>query len=140
MSNSTLVQDRNRLAEMIRERARSEERILIGIDGPTLSGKTTLAEFLQTRLAAALLSVDCYVDRHKRAYVKFVRSADLEHAIKESFDKTGVVIVEGVCLLDILERAHENIRAFHSKNLRESWEETCEDGTILGQRITPIDR
>lgn len=38
-----------------------------------------------------------------------------------------------------LERAHDNIRRFHLKNLRESWEETSPDGTILGQRITPID-
>jgi len=38
-----------------------------------------------------------------------------------------------------LERAHENIRRFHAKNLRESWEETADDGTVLGQRITPIE-
>ena len=43
-------------------------------------------------------------------------------------------------LLAILERAHENIRRFHAKSLRESWEETQEDGTVLGQRITPIER
>lgn len=39
----------------------------------------------------------------------------------------------------ILERAHENIRKFHTKNLRDSWEETADDGTVLGQRITPIE-
>ena len=43
-------------------------------------------------------------------------------------------------LLAILERAHENIRAYHAKHLRQSWEETAEDGTVLGQRITPIER
>lgn len=42
-------------------------------------------------------------------------------------------------LIAALERAHENIRRFHSKHLRQSWEETLEDGTLLGQRITPID-
>lgn len=42
-------------------------------------------------------------------------------------------------LVAALERAHENIRRFHSKHLRQSWEETLEDGTLLGQRITPID-
>ena len=39
----------------------------------------------------------------------------------------------------MLERAHENIRIFHSKNLRESWEESLPDGSMYGQRITPID-
>ena len=38
-----------------------------------------------------------------------------------------------------LERAHDNIRRFHSKNLRESWEEELQDGTVLGQRITAIE-
>jgi len=42
-------------------------------------------------------------------------------------------------LLAVLERAHANIRRFHSRNLRESWQETFEDGTVLGQRITPVD-
>ncbi|HNT87320.1 MAG TPA: histidinol dehydrogenase, partial [Candidatus Hydrogenedentes bacterium] len=42
-------------------------------------------------------------------------------------------------LFAVLERAHENIRRFHSKNLRESWEETQEDGSVLGQHITPIE-
>lgn len=42
-------------------------------------------------------------------------------------------------LVAMLQRAHENIRRFHAKNLRESWEETANDGTVLGQRITPIE-
>ncbi len=42
-------------------------------------------------------------------------------------------------LLGIIERAHENIRRFHAKFLRESWRMTDEDGSILGQRITPIE-
>ncbi|MDZ4861242.1 MAG: histidinol dehydrogenase [Candidatus Hydrogenedentes bacterium] len=38
-----------------------------------------------------------------------------------------------------LGRAHENITAFHQKNLRQSWEEISPDGSILGQRLTPIE-
>ena len=41
-------------------------------------------------------------------------------------------------LVSSLERAHDNIRRFHSKNLRESWEEELDDGTVLGQRISAI--
>ncbi len=41
-------------------------------------------------------------------------------------------------LIAALKRAHENIKRFHAKNLKLSWEEKLEDGTILGQRITPI--
>lgn len=42
-------------------------------------------------------------------------------------------------LIAILERAHENIRDFHRRGLRESWEETLPDGTVLGQRIGPVE-
>lgn len=41
-------------------------------------------------------------------------------------------------LIDSLRRAHDNVKRFHSKNLRQSWEETLDDGSILGQRITAI--
>ncbi len=43
-------------------------------------------------------------------------------------------------ILKIIETSAENIRIFHSRNLRNSWEETLDDGTILGQKITPIEK
>lgn len=42
-------------------------------------------------------------------------------------------------LVAALERAHDNIRRFHEKNIMQSWEETAEDGTMMGQRVTPIE-
>lgn len=41
-------------------------------------------------------------------------------------------------LLEVIRESAENIRAFHEKQLRESWIIPKEDGTILGQKITPI--
>lgn len=41
-------------------------------------------------------------------------------------------------LLEVIKESAENIRAFHEKQLRESWIIPKEDGTILGQKITPI--
>ena len=43
-------------------------------------------------------------------------------------------------LIEVLKRSAENIRAFHSKQLRNSWFDSKEDGTILGMKITPIGR
>ncbi len=43
-------------------------------------------------------------------------------------------------ILTIIEKSAENIKEFHSKNLRTSWEETYEDGTVIGQKIIPIER
>ncbi|GLB59805.1 histidinol dehydrogenase [Cytobacillus sp. NCCP-133] len=42
-------------------------------------------------------------------------------------------------ILEIIKEAAENIRAFHEKQLRPSWMTTEENGTILGQKITPLD-
>ena len=43
-------------------------------------------------------------------------------------------------LIDVLKEAAENIRNFHVKQLRNSWFDAKEDGTILGMKITAIDR
>ena len=42
--------------------------------------------------------------------------------------------------IDILKEAAANISDFHKKQLRESWISPKEDGTILGQKITPIEK
>ncbi len=43
-------------------------------------------------------------------------------------------------LIEVLKEAAENIRAFHTKQLRNSWFDAKEDGTILGMKITAIGR
>lgn len=43
-------------------------------------------------------------------------------------------------LVEVIRRAADNIRSFHLKQLRNSWFEAREDGTILGMKITPIER
>ena len=41
---------------------------------------------------------------------------------------------------EALEQAAERIRNFHKRQMAESWSYTEPDGTMLGQKITPIDR
>ncbi len=43
-------------------------------------------------------------------------------------------------LADVYRRAADNIRDFHAKQLRNSWFDARPDGTILGQRVTPIEK
>ncbi len=43
-------------------------------------------------------------------------------------------------LIAIMEKAAVNIRAFHSRQARTGFEIRNDDGTVLGQRITPVDR
>ena len=41
-------------------------------------------------------------------------------------------------LISVIRKSAENIRAFHAKQLRNSWFDAKPDGTILGMKITPI--
>ncbi len=43
-------------------------------------------------------------------------------------------------LIQVIKRAAVNIRDFHIKQLRNSWFDAKEDGTILGMKITPIEK
>jgi len=57
---------------------------------------------------------------------------------KEEIDE-AVASVEPK-FLDILARAAENIRSFHSRQVRNSFVLTEENGVVLGQKIIPVDR
>ncbi len=59
-----------------------------------------------------------------------VSEAEMEAAV-QGFDKG---------LYEVMERAAFNIRAFHEKQVTNSWFSTEADGTILGQKITPIEK
>lgn len=52
--------------------------------------------------------------------------------IEEAYGKLDSALVE------VIRKSAENIRTFHMKQLRNSWFDAKEDGTILGMKITPI--
>lgn len=54
--------------------------------------------------------------------------------IREAYDQMAPALVE------VIRKSAANIRAFHEKQLRNSWFDSKEDGTILGIRFTPIGR
>lgn len=43
-------------------------------------------------------------------------------------------------MIQIIREARDNIRDFHEKQLEKSWFTTKDDGTMLGQKVTPLDR
>ncbi len=53
--------------------------------------------------------------------------------IDEAYKKLAPEFVE------VMKKSAENIRVFHEKQKRNSWIDTKEDGSILGQRILPIE-
>lgn len=59
-----------------------------------------------------------------------IRVTEVE--IEEAFARTESDFIE------VMKRSAANIADFHKKQLRNSWIDTKEDGSILGQRILPI--
>ncbi|MFB3161162.1 histidinol dehydrogenase [Neobacillus sp. 179-J 1A1 HS] len=56
-----------------------------------------------------------------------------EREINEAYRKVDSEFIS------IVREAAENIKSFHEKQLRPSWMTTEENGSILGQKITPLD-
>ena len=57
-----------------------------------------------------------------------------EEEIREAYEQ----IDSG--LVDIIREAMENIRVYHEKQKQYSWFDSKSDGTILGQKVTPLQR
>lgn len=75
-------------------------------------------------------------DAAVRAYTKkFDGVAPREYDVSEKFvDQIPAVQSEA------LRAAHDRIRAFHEKQLQQSWDFTDVDGTRLGQQVSPLER
>lgn len=54
--------------------------------------------------------------------------------IEEAYEKLDPEFVE------VMKRSAANIRSFHEKQLRNSWIDTRPDGSLLGQRITALEK
>ena len=76
------------------------------------------------------------------AYTKQFDGFDLT---SQNVKVTTEEIDEAVASIDaefirVMERSATNIREYHEKQKRNSWFDAKEDGTILGQKVTPLDK
>lgn len=79
------------------------------------------------------------------AVLSYTREFDKWDCTAESLLVTRTEIEEAYKEVDeefisVMKKSAENIRAFHRKQLQNSWFEPKEDGTILGMKILPIER
>ena len=106
---------------------------------------TSIAERILAEKAEATKAIVAAVkSRGDEALSEFTAKFDGAELIPAQFEVSREEIdaaMEEVddALIESIRRAHENIHSFHSRNLRESWEETLPDGTILGQRVSAIE-
>lgn len=99
------------------------------------------AEYEKT-VADILLNVKNNKDKAVFEYTKKFDGFDL---CSQNIRVTKEEIEEAVALMDeeflnVMEKSAANIRAYHEKQKRNSWFDAKEDGTILGQKVTPLEK
>ena len=75
---------------------------------------------------------------YTRKFDKFELNADNIKVTREEIDEAYANMDKK--LVEVIRKSASNIRSFHEKQLRNSWFTSREDGTILGMKITPIER
>ena len=81
--------------------------------------------------------------RKEEAIFEYSRKFDKCELTKETFEVTRAEIEEAYTQIDahfieVMKASAANIRAYHEKHKRNIWFDAKEDGTILGQKITPM--
>lgn len=81
--------------------------------------------------------------RKEEAIFEYSLKFDKCELRKETFEVTRAEIEEAYTQIDahfieVMKASAANIRAYHEKQKRNSWFDAKEDGTILGQKITPM--
>ncbi|MGO5168476.1 histidinol dehydrogenase [Bacillota bacterium LCP21S3_D9] len=118
----------------------------------TKQSQEELLELLKERNPASYTSQQAAVDdiianvREKKDEAVFLYEKQFDHCelSRESLRVSKEEIEEAYRELDpefveVMKRAAENIHAYHEKQKVNSWITTKEDGTILGQKVTPIE-
>ena len=99
---------------------------------PTVNVTDTVAEILR--------QVRERGDAALREYTRKFDGADLENLLVTEAEMAEAVASVEPEVRRVLEKAAENIRKFHSRQIRNSFIINDEDGVIMGQKVIPVDR
>ncbi len=100
----TSLTSQEELAAIIRTAINNSARV-IAIDGMDGLGKTTLSTSLAATIGCRMLHLDDFVQKNQDGfYVDFIDYETLGQALETAMSAPGSVLVEGVCVLAILDR------------------------------------
>ena len=96
----------------------------------------------EARVATILDEVKSNQDKAIFEFTKKFDGADItaeniavsEEEIKEAYEKVEPSLIE------IIRKAKENITVYHQKQKQYSWFDSKPNGTLLGQKVTPLHR
>ena len=96
--------------------------------------EATVNEIIENVKANKDAAIFAYTEKFDR----FPLNADCIKVTREEIEEAYTLLDSE--LVEVIRKSAENIRTFHMKQLRNSWFDAKEDGTILGMKITPIER
>ena len=102
----------------------------VGIDSELLRTVSEIIEEVRKRGDAALIEYAARFDQVNLDASDLRVSSD---TLQQSAAKVDRTVLAG------LREAIRNVRAFHQRQCEKSWEQTDDNQTLLGQRITPIE-
>ena len=110
------------------------------VDKKEIFGRINVLPDLEKTVADIIENVRTNGDKALAFY-----SEKFDHVLLPSFEVSGAEIEEAVSSIDpafysVLQEAAENIRRFHSNQIREGFVIQNPDGSYIGQKIIPIDR
>ncbi|MBT2758548.1 histidinol dehydrogenase [Mesobacillus foraminis] len=101
------------------------------VDGGTEAQRETVKEIIANVRSNGDDALKAYTEKFDSVMLEALQVEQEE--IKEAYQHVDSKLVE------IIKEAAANIRSYHEKQLRPSWLTTEENGTILGQKVTPLD-
>ncbi|MGE8333440.1 MAG: histidinol dehydrogenase, partial [Pseudomonas putida] len=96
------------------------QRVLDIIKGVRERGDAALVEFTQRFDGVAANSIDDLILGRERLELALTRITPVQR--------------------EALEKAANRVRMYHERQKQDSWQYTEADGTVLGQKVTPLDR
>ncbi|WP_079506810.1 histidinol dehydrogenase [Mesobacillus jeotgali] len=114
---------------------------ILQIDG-NLSLKRTVdggTEEQRKAVQAIIAEIRSEGDKALKAFTEKFDSVTLEEFRVTEEEISEAYKTVSSQLVDIITEAAANIRKYHEKQLRPSWMTTEENGTMLGQKVTPLD-
>jgi histidinol dehydrogenase len=101
------------------------------VDSGTEEQRAIVKEIIATVKEGGDQALKAYTEKFDSVQLSslVVTEAEIEEAYSEVSEEMVAIIKE----------AAENIRSFHEKQKRNSWITTEKNGTILGQKVTPLD-
>jgi hypothetical protein len=127
-----IYRDVDALAGALRDRFAGAA--IIGIDGWTGVGKTTLAQALVSKLGGSFYDLDAALIRDQKRYVSALRGDEIQRALHEC---RGVLFVSGICLRQVLEGigSHADAHIYVKRMATWGW---ADEDELSGRSIPEI--